>query len=174
MNEHFDWTCFKRQIFIKADSAEVFNAWTTAAGIVNWFIAEAHYQTVEGRERAADEPVEAGDRYHWRWHQNLETSGEVLEVGPGDYLRFTFGDRADGSGEQVVVSVTFRDLGGETLLELQQENMPANEPGKVHWYMGCNMGWSFFMTNLKARLEYGVDLREHDAERAYASRAISL
>ncbi len=30
------------------------------------------------------------------------------------------------------------------------------------------------MTNLKALLEYGADLREYDADRAYAWRAISL
>jgi hypothetical protein len=52
--------------------------------------------------------------------------------------------------------------------------MPTSDKDKVGWYMGCNMGWSFFMTNLKALLEYGADLREYDAERAYASRAISL
>ena len=34
--------------------------------------------------------------------------------------------------------------------------------------------WRFFMTNLKAWLEHGVDLREVDPERAYASRAITL
>ncbi|MFN2293057.1 MAG: hypothetical protein ACK2U0_01470, partial [Candidatus Promineifilaceae bacterium] len=60
-----------------------------------------------------------------------------------------------------------------TLLELVQENMPDTPEAQVSWHMGCNLGWSFFMTNLKALLEYGVDLRETDQERAYASRAIT-
>ncbi len=43
----------------------------------------------------------------------------------------------------------------------------------MNWHMGCNLGWSFFMTNRKALLEHGVDFRETDPEKAYASRAIT-
>ena len=42
------------------------------------------------------------------------------------------------------------------------------------WHMSCNLGWSFFMTNLKALLEHNIDLRETNPERAYQSRAISM
>lgn len=169
-----DWTCFRRQIFIKADCSTVFEAWTKAAKITEWFIAEATYTSPDARKRAADETVEAGDSYHWRWHQDLEIRGDILELIPNQKLRFTFGDKGDGSGEKIIVTVNFRDLGHETLLELQQNNIPDTDTAKVTWYLGCNMGWSFFMTNLKALLEHGADLRENDAERAYASRAISL
>jgi hypothetical protein len=35
------------------------------------------------------------------------------------------------------------------------------------------VGWTFFITNLKAFLEYGVDLRETDTEKAELSRALT-
>jgi len=169
-----DWTKFTRQIFIKADCPAVFHEWVTASGIASWFIAEAHYTTVDGRIRTDDETIEVGDHYAWKWHQDLNTSGKILEIQENRYLRFTFGDDGQQTDESVIVSVSFTPLDGETRVELCQENMPAGENDKVHWHMGCNMGWSFFLTNLKARMEYGADLREYDAGRAYASRAISL
>lgn len=172
--QNHDWTYFKRQIFIKAECAEVFKAWTTAKGITAWFIAEAQYTTVNGQHRALDEQIQSGDQYYWRWHQDLETQGEILEVQPNTRLCFTFGNKGDGSDEKVIVTVSFTELDNETMIELHQDNMPTSDDDKRRWYLGCNMGWSFFMTNLKALLEYGADLREYEADRAYSSRAISL
>ena len=57
---------------------------------------------------------------------------------------------------------------------ITQENMADTTEAHSGWHLSCNLGWSFFMTNLKAFLEHGIDLREADPERAYASRAISL
>lgn len=169
-----DWTQFTRKIYIKADSSTVFDAWTKAAKITQWFIAQADYTRPDGSQRAADEMIAVGDAYLWRWHQNLYASGQILEVLPNQKLRFTFGERGDASEEKIIVTVNFHQLEGETLLELQQENMPTTEEARVGWYLGCNMGWNFFMTNLKALLEYGADLREYDQERASTSRAITL
>jgi len=169
-----DWTRFTRKIFIKADSGTVFEAWTKAEKITQWFIAEAQYRRADATKRAADEMIQVGDSYFWRWHQNLDISGKILDVIPDKKLRFTFGENGDASGGNIIVTVTIHQLDGETLLELEQENMPTTEDAKLGWYLSCNMGWSFFMSNLKARLEHDVDLREYDAERAYMSRAISL
>lgn len=169
----YDWTTFKKQIFINAGPEQVFRAWTTPGGIVQWFIATADYTDPGGAPRPNSETVKAGDHYHWRWHQDLETSGIVLEVVENQKFRFTFGDKEKGTDDKVVVTVTLKPENGTTLLELAQENMPNTPEAHVNWHMGCNLGWSFFMTNLKALLEYGVDLRETDPQRAYASRAIT-
>jgi uncharacterized protein YndB with AHSA1/START domain len=172
--QNYDWTTFRKQIFIKADNEQVFRAWTTPDNIVQWFIATADYTTPVGTLRPNSETVKVGDQYHWRWHQDLEATGTVLEVVENEKLSFTFGDKEKESDEKIVVTVTvIPDDGGTTLLELIQENMPNTPEAQVSWHMGCNLGWSFFMTNLKALLEYGIDLRETDQERAYASRAIT-
>jgi hypothetical protein len=39
--------------------------------------------------------------------------------------------------------------------------------------MGCAMGWTFFLANLKAYLENGIDLRGHDPKRCYKQNFIN-
>ena len=174
MNEFsYDWTQFQREVFIQADLPTVFQAWAKPDEITKWFIASATVISANNRLRPNNQMVHSGDHYHWQWHQDLQTGGIVLDVVENERLQFTFGDKEPGSDEKVIVTVYFQDLGGTTSIVLKQENMPDNEQSHVHWHMGCNMGWSFFMTNLKALLEHGVDLRETDQDRAYASRAIT-
>ena len=168
MNEfNYDWTQFTRQIFVQADLPTVFAAWAKPSEITKWFIAETE------QARPADNMVQTGDRYFWHWHQDLHAQGRYLDVVENERLQFTFGDEAAYLDEKIVVTVEFTDLGDMTSVVLKQENLPDTDQGHVQWHMGCNMGWSFFMTNLKAQLEHGVDLRETDRERAYASRAIT-
>lgn len=174
MNEFsYDWTQFKREVFIQADLPTVFQAWAKPAEITKWFIATATAVTPENKTRPASQMMQIGDRYHWQWHQELQANGTILDMCENERLQFTFGDKEPGSDEKIIVTVNFNDLGDRTSITLHQENLPDTEQGHVRWHMGCNMGWSFFMTNLKALLEHGVDLRETEAERAYASRAIS-
>jgi uncharacterized protein YndB with AHSA1/START domain len=174
MNEfNYDWTQFTREIFVQADLPTVFQAWAKPGEITKWFIATANVTTVDNQLRSPDDIMQVGDQYHWRWHQDLQTSGTILDVVENERLQFTFGDRTPGSDEKVIVTVTFKALDDTTSIVLKQENLPDDERSHVHWHMGCNMGWSFFMTNLKALLEHGVDLRELDSDRAYASRAIT-
>jgi hypothetical protein len=56
-------------------------------------------------------------------------------------------------------------------IEQRHQELEALYKGDEEIYQ--HLGWSFFMTNLKALLEHGVDLREFDPDRAYASRAIT-
>ncbi len=169
----YDWTRFKKQVFIKAGREAVFDAWAKPALIVRWFIAEAHVSTAEQRTRDGHQAIEAGDRYFWRWHQELETVGKICRVVPSREIVFTFG-RVDPDSPEVMVTVEVDGLDdGRTRLTLTQKNMPDTPAGHLY-HLSCNLGWSFFMTNLKGWLEHGVDLRESDPELAAAARAISL
>jgi uncharacterized protein YndB with AHSA1/START domain len=171
---NYDWTRFERQIFINADQRTVFRAWAVPEEIVKWFIATAEYVSVDHTPRRANDVVAAGDTYHWEWHQDLSTRGTVLEVVENEKLVFTFGDKQPGADEKTIVTVEVLPLeDGVTLLRLVQENMADTPSAHVSWHMQCNLGWSFFMTNLKGLLEFGVDLRETDRERAYAARAVT-
>jgi len=168
-------TRFKKKVFIKTPPEQVFRAWATAEHIRQWFIAKADNIGPDGRPRQAAELVQPGDQYFWQWHQDLNASGTILEVVENQRLKFTFGDKTPDSEEQILVTVTLSasEDGGETLLELTQENMADTPAAQVGWHLGCNLGWSFFITNLKGWLEHGIDLRETDPDRAYAARAIS-
>lgn len=169
---NYDWTMFKKQVFINADAAKVFDAWAIPQALETWFIASASY-THNGQRRAQDDRVEAGDAYHWRWHQNLETSGTIKNVIPNEQIVFTFGNLAPHHDDILVTVSVESEEDGCTRLTLVQENMPDKPEGQ-HYHLSCNLGWSFFMTNLKGVLEHGVDLRETDPHRAAAARAISV
>lgn len=174
MTTKYDWTKFKKQIFIQASPEKVFDAWTKPNDIVKWFIAQADYTSPDGDLRLADATVQAGDKYYWRWHQDLEMRGEILKVEDNHTLQFTFGDKEAGSNEKIIVTVEVSESEpGTTLLELTQENMADTPEAHSTWHLSCNLGWSFFMTNLKALLEHGVDLREYSQERAASSRAVT-
>ena len=170
----YDWTRFERRIFINAQPEKVFRAWAAPGEIVRWFIAKAECHSPDGDLRAPTEIVKAGDSYFWEWHQDLRTQGTILEVVENEKLGFTFGDKEPGSEEKIIVTVeVVPEDEGVTLLRLVQENMADTPQAHVSWHMQCNLGWSFFMTNLKGLLEYRVDLRETDRERAYAARALT-
>ena len=170
----YDWTRFERQIFINAEPKAVFQAWAIPENIVKWFIASADYVAADHTPRQPGELVAPGDAYHWEWHQDLSSRGTILEVVENEKLVFTFGDKEPGSDEKIIVTVEVSpEKDGVTLLRLVQENMADTPQAHVSWHMQCNLGWSFFMTNLKGVLEYGADLRETDRERAYAARAVT-
>jgi len=170
----YDWTRFERRIFINADPDEVFLAWAIPANIVKWFIAEARCVSADDVPQPANDIMSAGDTYFWEWHQDLRINGTILDVVPNEKLVFTFGDKEPGSNEKIIVTVDVSAVDeGVTLLRLVQENMADTPQAHVSWHMQCNLGWSFFMTNLKGLLEYGVDLRETDCERAYEARAVT-
>jgi len=170
----YDWTRFERRIFINAEPEVVYRAWAVPENIVKWFIASAAYSTADKEPRQATDLVAAGDIYHWEWHQDLSTGGTILEAVENKKLVFTFGDKEPGSDEKIIVTVeVVPQEKGVTLLRLVQENMADTPQAHVSWHMQCNLGWSFFMTNLKGLLEHGVDLRETDRERAYEARAVT-
>lgn len=171
----YDWTRFKKKIYIDASVEQVYQAWVQPGKIVQWFIAEAEYRSPDGAICRDHDSVQVGDQYFWRWHQDLSAEGEIVSVHENQSLAFTFGENVKGSGEMILVTVTFSQAeDGRTVLELVQDNMADTVESYSAWHLGCNLGWSFFMTNLKAYLEHGIDLRESGPEQAYQSRAISL
>lgn len=170
----FDFSNFTRKIYIKAPQQEVFDLWAHGGKLATWFIKKATYTSSDGTIRTDNEYPQAGDSYHWEWHQDLQSKGKVLAVDPPNLFRVTFGKKEPGSDEDVVVSVKFSYQDGETAYTLTQENMGDELANQAHYHLSCNMGWSFFMTNMKAVVEHRADLREHDEDRAMETRAITL
>jgi len=172
--EVFDWTYFRKKTYVRASREKLFQAWAVPEEIVKWFIAEASYKTPEGNTRKNDEVVQGGDMYEWTFYQGLTLKGEVLKVVPGEMFRFTFGDKFPESDEKVIVTVTFHEDGRDTWLILEQTNIAEDERGKVTFNLSCNLGWTFFITNLKSVFESGYDLREKERQKAIETRAITL
>ncbi|MHA2501417.1 MAG: SRPBCC family protein [Candidatus Kariarchaeaceae archaeon] len=167
----YAWDKFTRKIYIKAPIEQVFRAWTGTQEITSWFIKECRYTGPGGEHHHY---AQIGDDYYWRWHQDLETSGTILDVVPNELFAFTFGRKEKDSEEYVRVEVVFGNDEKESWYTLTQSNMGGPDLDRAQYHLSCNMGWGFFMTNMKAQFEHGADLRELDQDRAYETRAMSL
>jgi uncharacterized protein YndB with AHSA1/START domain len=158
--KNFDWTYFKRRIYIKNCTTEdLFKKWATAKGLTEWFIAEANYEFGDGNFREPNEIVQVNDKYKWKFHIGSTVTGKVLEVKENFLFKFTFGKKEINSEEDVIVTVTIHEKNGRCFFDIIQDNMATSKYGKVYYYVSCNMGWMFHMNNLKSFYEAGHDLR---------------
>jgi len=148
------WTNFKVTAdFNTEDIRSIYLAWTTPAGLESWFLRKANFYTIGKRLRDSDESINKEDTYEWFWHGYQEgDKGVVLDTNGTDSLKFTF---SGGS----IVTINIEVKKGATILELKQENIPLeNDPSK-NLYIQCQIGWTFYLSNLKSIVEGGVDLR---------------
>ncbi len=139
----FDWSQFTQRVAVAAPVEKVFQMWTDPAQLRSWFLADAKIDLKKG-----------GD-FEWKWIAGVKEKGKVLSVKKPSKLSFTFA----GS----VCEVTFKKDKRGSLVILHQHNIPETEKGKFDVHLNCSCGWTFYLTNLKTYLEYGIDLRETNA-----------
>jgi uncharacterized protein YndB with AHSA1/START domain len=154
------WSEFKVTADFDIDVRSVYKAWTTPGGLESWFLRSANFYTVVGRLRSPEEDILKEDTYEWYWHgfsDDVMEKGEVLEVNGTNLLKFTF------SGNSIV-TVSIENIRGITVLELTQENIPKEEDLTKSLYVQCQIGWTFYLANLKSILEGGIDLRNKRVE----------
>ena len=156
--ETLNFHSFTKKIYIKATPEKLYECWATINGICSWFLREASYNTSEGKSRSADELIQPGDHYLWRWHNwDGQEEGEVVLANGKDELEFTFAGRSK-------VHVQFSKSDGATLVVLRQYHIPTDEESKLHIHVGCSNGWTFWLANLKAFLEHGILLHEREVD----------
>lgn len=151
----YDWSRFSQKIRIKVPVQKVYEAWTTQQGIESWFLRLSEFTTADGKLRAPDESIAAGDTYRWLWHgypDTVQETGTILEANGNNKLHFSFGEAGN-----VTVNLTEED--GHTIMEIVQENIPTDEANKVTYHVGCQTGWTFYRANMKAVLEHNIDVR---------------
>lgn len=151
----YDWSKFSKKININAPVSAIYDAWTIPELLERWFLREATFHRSNDTARERFLHVQKGDKYIWRWHGHADDvleKGEVLAANEKDKLQFSF--TAGG-----IVTVDIGEALGETVVMLTQENIPTDEKGRVSYHLGCQTGWTFFLTNLKSYLEGGIDLR---------------
>jgi hypothetical protein len=154
------WTNFKVTGDYDTDIRSLYEAWATPGGLETWFLRKANFYTVPHRMRESKEFILKEDTYEWYWHgwgDDASEKGEVLEANGTDFIKFTF---SGGS----TVSVSLYSRNGVSIVELTQENLPIeNDPAKS-LFVQCQLGWTFYMANLKSLIEGGVDLRNKKLE----------
>ena len=151
-----NWTLFRRKINISKPVDIVYNAWATQRNIEKWFLEKANYQSIDNEPRGAEELINKGDSYTWKWHNyNIRENGKILAADGTKNITFTFGKAGN-------VHISFKEISTGTELTLTQDNIPTDDPGKRSFFYGCGTAWTFWLTNLKAWLEHGITL--HDTE----------
>lgn len=145
----YDWTQFTLRIVINASPDKIFKAWTDEKIITKWFPI-----------KAVIEPKKNG-RIYFEWIGDVKHDAKVREVVKNKKFVFDFGNHGE------LVAVKIKKSGSAAILELRQYNMRTTPKSKVNMHMGCKQGWTFFMANLKAYLEHGIDLRSFDPKRCY-------
>jgi uncharacterized protein YndB with AHSA1/START domain len=154
------WTSFKVTGDYNTDIRNLYEAWATPEGLEKWFLRKANFYTIPMRTREPGEFIMKEDNYEWYWHgygdDTFET-GQILEANGTDSLRFTF---SGGS----IVSVDISSRNGVSIVELTQENIPLEDDPSKNLFVQCQVGWTFYMANLKSVIEGGVDLRNKRLE----------
>jgi uncharacterized protein YndB with AHSA1/START domain len=151
----YDWSRFFSRININADIKTVYDAWTSRSALELWFLRTAEFTGSENVLRGNRDEIAKGDSYRWFWHGYDDSAverGTILEANGKDLLRFSFAGSC-------IVTVTIRKEQGETIVELEQQNIPLDENARVNYHLGCMTGWTFYLANLKSILEGGLDLR---------------
>ncbi len=154
------WTSFKVAGDYNIDIRSLYEAWATSQGLEKWFLRKADFFTIPRRLREPDEFILKEDVYEWYWHGYCEDNfekGEILEANGTDFLKFTF---SAGS----IVSVNMSSRNGITLVELTQENIPEESDPSKNLFVQCQVGWTFYLANLKSVIEGGIDLRNKKLE----------
>jgi uncharacterized protein YndB with AHSA1/START domain len=154
------WASFKVVGDFNTDIRSLYEAWATPEGLETWFLRQANFYTVPRRIREPDEFIAKEDTYEWYWHgHNNEVfeKGQVLEANGTDFLKFTF---SGGS----IVSVNLYSRNGVSIVELTQENIPEESDPSKNLFIQCQVGWTFYLANLKSVMQGGVDLRNKKLE----------
>ena len=149
------WSSFKIAGDFNTDVRTLYEAWATTAGLEKWFLRKADFYTIPRRVRDPEEFIMTEDTYEWYWHgwsDDAMEKGQVLEANGTDTIKFTF---SGGS----VVTVYIHSRNGVSIVDLTQENIPEEADLSKNLYVHCQLGWMFYLANLKSAIEGGVTLR---------------
>lgn len=156
--DNFNWESFTKKIAVKADISKIYNAWTIASEIEKWFLSNAVFENTAGQQLPKDKNFEKNNRYYWSWYlYDVLESGKIVEANGKDLIQFTF------AGD-CLVTIKLTQAQDYVIVELTQSNIPTDNQSKRGIRLGCDSGWSFFLLNLKAVYESGIDLRNKNTD----------
>ncbi|MEO6719204.1 MAG: SRPBCC domain-containing protein [Ferruginibacter sp.] len=155
----YNWTSFIKRININAPVSAIYEMWATPIGLEKWFLRQCMVTDKSNGAKDSRELLSNVDKFVWRWFgyaDDVVEKGSILLATGKDELQFTFGQEG---AEDMICTVKIYAEDGETICEIKQENIPEDEKGKAYYHVGCSIGWTFYLANLKSILEGGIDLR---------------
>ena len=152
--ETLRFSSFDKKIFIKSTREALYRAFGTAGGLSSWFLKEAEFKDGNGVPRGKEELARANDTYTWKWHNwDGEETGLVTVADGRSLFEFEF------TSSKVCISIG-TEVDGRVLVHLRQYEIPTDDESKLRIHCGCSNGWTFWLANLKAWIEYGILLNE--------------
>ena len=136
----------KAKIQVLKPATEVFEAIVDPAKMSGYFIAEGSGRMEEGAVVTWKFPEFEG-RFPVR----------VGKVEKDKYVSFYWD--VDGKEMFVEVSLQLVEEDKYTVVTVTEKGMENNEAG-IKWLRGNTEGWANFLACMKARLEYGINLRK--------------
>ena len=152
--EGYDWSQFHVRMYYLASMEEVFARFSTSSGLESFFLFQARHITSIGQIRGSDEQVQAGDRYEWEYVHDYRHGGEFLNVIASEVIEFTFGSMR--------VAISFKPVGEAIEVDLHQTQCATEDPDRAWQHVNCRSCWIYFLTNLRAILAGGPDLRDFE------------
>lgn len=156
--EPLTFDSFTRKIYIKAPLEKIYWCWGTTEGIKSWFLKNAEYEGGNATLKNPSDFIEKGDIYTWEWYNwDVQEKRSVLKANGQNFLEISFAGDCR-------VAITLEDNVTAVLVTLKQYNIPTDEKSKMQIHFGCSNGWTFWLANLKAYLEYGIHLHETEQD----------
>jgi uncharacterized protein YndB with AHSA1/START domain len=130
--------------FISVHPARVYDAWTDAAQLRQWFGPE------NARTRNITADVRVGGKYRWDLTspegEEMSAFGEYKELIPGKKIVFTWQWDDDEAWENrtSVVTIELLERAGGTEVRLKHEQLPSEESRDRH-----NEGWNSLLDRLE-------------------------
>lgn len=152
-----DWTSLTVRIPVKAKMKDLYSAWTRTSELEDWFLRRAVYKSADKKALRPSASIAKGCTFEWEWYgyEGVE-KGVVKQANGKDHVQFTFANS--------LVDVRLRQVGKEVIVELVQSGIPTDPASKKNIRIGCHVGWTFWMANLKSVYEGGVNLRNTNEE----------
>lgn len=150
-----DWTRFTCAIPVNAPMKDLYAAWTSAAALERWFLRKAVFKGADGKNLGRSATITKGCSYVWEWYgYDGREKGLITKANGKDHLQFTFASS--------VVDVRLKKHRKAVVVELIQSGIPTDNDSKKNIRLGCHVGWTFWMANLKSVHEGGLNLRNTD------------
>ncbi len=158
-DQHYDWTEFKLHHYYQCSRREVFLSWATSVGLESFFIGKSSFSGKDNVVRSSDEIAQPGDTYTWDWIHEYSLEGKIIDVVEDERVSFTFGS--------MTVTISIQEVDNKVLLTLHQTEIPVDDDANKAWsHLNCRSCWAHYLTNLKAVIEHGMDLRDQDPHKA--------
>ena len=151
-NKKYDWSEFTLRLPVAAPAEKVFKMWADPKMMNKWLVEDAKMKL----KKNAD--------YEWTWYGGFKDTGKILNVRKPSKIVFSF---TSGSKCEVMIKKNRRG----SMVILRQYNIPNNDEHKV-MHLNSSNGWTFYLTNLKTYMEYGIDLRETDPDHLKAGTVL--